>query len=394
MIEGIDKRIIIVGGGPTGLYCAYLLKKLNPNIIITVIEEHKTCGSPMCCSGLIDVSGYNRLKLKNFLVLKDFLINKIYGSHIYGPLEAKIDVLSKDVKAYVIDREKFDNSIKELALSFDVELLSGKRVVSIENNFVTFKDLETDSEEQLRYDYLVGADGPNSLVRKTFFPEIKNSEFVHTYQVTVEGNFDNRNVSVYLGDFAKGLFAWIVPESSSVAKIGLGVSLGKNPKDAFLKFKEKYKLTYQREIYECSGILPISKPLKNLVHDNVLLVGDAACFVKSTTGGGVNFGLLSSEMASKAINERIKEYKSLKNYNTLLKKYRKELNTHYKIRNYLLSKNFVEQDKLLLKIKDSNIHKILEEYGNMDYPSEFLSKIFTNKNSFLLIPEFFKFIIK
>jgi len=394
MIEGIDRRIIVVGGGPTGLYSAYLLKKLNPNIIVTVIEEHKKCGLPICCSGLIDVSGYNRLKLKNSLVLKDFLINKINGCHVFGPLEAKFNISADEVKAYVIDRSKFDDSIRALAENFGVEILTGNRVVSIRDNFITYKNLDSLEEKELRYDFLIGADGPNSIVRKTFFPEIKNKDFIHTYQVTVEGDFDIKNVSVYLGDFAKGVFAWVVPESSSVAKIGLGVLLGKNPKEMFLKFKEKYKITYKKELSECSGILPILKPVKNLVHNNVLLVGDAACFVKATTGGGINFGLISSEMAAKAINARIKEYKNLSIYNDYLSEYRKELNLHYKIRKYIFSKNIFEQDKLLLKIKNTDVIEILEKHGNMDYPSLFLKKFLSNKNIWFLVPEFFKFIIK
>ncbi len=394
MIEGIDKRIIVVGGGPTGLYSAYLLKKLNPNIIVTVIEEHKVCGTPVCCSGLIDVSGYNKLKLKNNLVLKDFLVNKIYGADIFGPLEAKFNVSSKEIKAYVIDRSKFDLKIKELAENFGVEILNGKRVINIKNNFIEFLDLETNETKELRYDFLIGADGPNSFVRKTFFPEIKNQEFIHTYQVTVQGDFNKEKVSVFLSDFSKGLFSWVVPESTSVARIGLGVYLGKNPKEMFNKFKEKYKIKYEREIYECSGILPISKPIKNLVNGNVLLVGDAACFVKSTTGGGVNFGLASCEMAAKAINDRIKEFKDLKLYNKHLSVYRKELEIHYKIRKYFYSKNSFDQDKLLLKIIDAEIPKILEEHGNMDYPSLFISKILLNRKAFALFPEIFKFYLK
>jgi digeranylgeranylglycerophospholipid reductase len=394
MIEGIDRRIIVVGGGPTGLYCAYLLKKLNPNINITVIEEHESIGSPVCCSGLIDVSGYNRLKLKNNLVLKDFLINKVYGSHIIGPIEAKMEVFSKEIKAYVIDREKFDQSIKELAESYGVDILTGRRVTDIKDNLITFLDLEKNQTENLRFDFLVGADGPNSVIRKTFFPEIKNSEFIHTYQINVEGNFDSNSVSVYLGDFAKNFFAWIIPESSTVAKIGIGVPLGLNPKEMFLRFKEKHKIKYIKELYECSGILPISKPLNNLVYKNTLLVGDAACFVKSTTGGGINFGLMSSEIAAKVINDRIKEYKDLNNYNKLLKKYKKELNLHYKIRDYFFSKTILEQDDLLFKINNAKIPEFLEKHGNMDYPSLFINKLLFNRKALSLIPEIFRFLIK
>jgi digeranylgeranylglycerophospholipid reductase len=394
MIEGIDKRIVVVGGGPTGLYCAYLLKKLNPNIIVTVIEKQKECGVPFCCSGLIDVVGYNRLKIKNNLVLKDFLVNKVYGCHINGPIEAKFSVVSKDVKAYVIDREKFDKSIENLAKSFGVEILNFSQVVSLKDNFLTIKNLETLEEKEIRYDFLVGADGPNSIVRKTFFPNIVNEDFLHTYQITAKGVFDDKNVSVFLSDYSKGLFSWIVPESKNVAKIGIGVKLGKNPKEMFLKVKEKFKIKYSDVTHQCSGILPISKPIKNLIYKNVLLVGDAACFVKSTTGGGINFGLLSSQEAARAINDYIKEYKNLENYNNYLKEYRKELNLHYKIRKYFYSKDILSQDKLLLKLKDVGVIDVLEKHGTMDYPSLFIKKCFLNRKIYSLIPEFFKFIIK
>lgn len=394
MIEGIDKRIIVVGGGPTGLYSAYLLKKLNPNIVVSVFEEHKECGLPVCCSGLIDVSGYESLKLKNYLVLKDFLINKVYGANVHGPLESNLSILSKNVKAYVIDRNKFDNSIKKLAKSVGVDIWLGKKVISVDEKSVSYKDLDTEKVEELRYDFLIAADGPNSVVRETFFKNTNKKDFYHTYQVVVNGNFENTKVSLYLGDFANGLFAWVVPESKYVAKIGLGVKLGKNPKEYFLKFKDKFKITYEKEISECSGILPITTPLSNLVYKNILLVGDAGCFVKPTTGGGVNFGLRSAEIAANTINNRIKSQKPLSLYNKNLKKCLKELALHYKIRNFFFSKTIFEQDKFLLKIKNSGVIQYLEMHGNMDMPSKFLFKLMFNKDFFKLFPEIVKFFLK
>ena len=86
-------------------------------------------------------------------------------------------------------------------------------------------------------------------------------------------------------------------------------------------FINKKNIKFEKIISESSGIIPISKPLKNYVFKNRLLLGDAAFFVKPTTGGGINFGLLSCECAEKALTNRFKSFKSLDNYNKFISKY-------------------------------------------------------------------------
>jgi len=394
MIEGIDKRIVIVGGGPTGLYTAYWIKKLNPNVLVIVIEEHEEVGVPVCCSGLISLSGFNRTRLKDYININDFVINKVRGVEIFGPHAAYLNIESRGYKALVIDRDKFDKKIRDLALSMNVEILYSKKLMSVQDECITYKDLITGIISELRYDFLIGADGPNSIVRDSILPTKQKTEFIHTYQIMAEGEFGTEGVSVYLGDFAKGLFGWVIPESPYRAKIGIGTTIGtKNPKEQFDKFLEKSKIKFDKILQSTSGIIPVSKPLEVYARYNRLVVGDAACFVKATTGGGINFGLLSAEIASKAINERLKEFKDLeKNYKILLSSYISELKFHYKIRKYLDSKNNVDLDNLLIKLKSAGIEKFLEEHGDMDFPSKFIYKLLTKPKLFSLASEAIKFI--
>jgi len=393
MIEGIDKRIVVVGAGPAGLYTAYWIKKLNPNILVLVLEEHEEVGTPVSCSGLISLSGFNKTRLKDYININDFVINKVRGVEIFGPHAAFLKVESRGYKALVIDREKFDKRIRDLAISMNVEILYSKKLISVEEDSLRYKDLISGIVTDLHFDYLVGADGPNSIVRDTIVTSKHEMEFIHAYQILVEGEFGTEGVSVYLGDFAKGLFGWVIPESPYRAKIGIGTTIGRNPKEQFDKFLEKSKIKFDKILQSTSGVIPVSKPLEVYARYNRLVVGDAACFVKATTGGGINFGLLSAEAAAKAINERIKEFKDLdKNYKHHLSKYISELKFHYKIRKYLDSKNNVDLDNLLIKLKGAGIEKFLEEYGDMDFPSTFMYRLLAKPKLLSLAPEAIKFI--
>ncbi len=394
MIEGIDKRIVIVGGGPIGLYTSYLIKKLNPNILVTVLEEHDEIGIPVSCSGLISISGFNKTKLKNYININDYIINKVRGADIFGPHLVTLKVESRDYKAYVIDRERFDKKIRDLALSQEVDIQYHQKLISIEDTYLKVKDLRTEIVSDLRFDFLIGADGPNSIVRDSILTKKLEPEFIHSYQILVEGEFGTEGVSIYLGDFAKGLFGWVIPESPYRAKIGIGTSIGtKNPKEQFDKFIDRNKIKFDNILSTTSGLIPVAKPLDVYARHNRLVVGDAACFVKATTGGGVNFGLLSAEAAAKAINERIKEFKDLEtNYKHHLSKYISELKTHYKIRKYIDSKTNIELENLLIKLKKIGIEKFLEKKGDMDFPSYFMPRLLTNPNFITLAPEIIKYL--
>ncbi|MCK9292859.1 MAG: NAD(P)/FAD-dependent oxidoreductase [archaeon] len=400
MIEGMDRRIVVVGGGPAGLYSAYLVKKKNPNILVTLFEEHSEIGIPICCSGLIGIDGLKKTDLLKYIIINDCVDNKVKGANIYGPYKSYFKVLSKVDKAYVLDRGKFDKKIRDLALSVGVEIVYDSRVVDVKENTVFVDDLKKNCSTEYKFDFLIGADGPNSIVRKTCFPEYKDieKEFIIGYQIYVEGEFTKNKVDLYFNDFSRGLFSWVVPESGSSAKIGIGVSLSSdskrknNPKEQLYEFIKKNNIIYDKETSFCSALLPISKPLSNFVKDNVIIIGDAGCFVKVTTGGGVNFGLMSAKIAANAITNRIKDFKKLESYNKDIKRYVSELNLHYKIRRYILSKSNSELDELIQKLNDIGISSILEKEGDIDYPSLFIRKLFFNRKFFSLFRELIKFL--
>lgn len=57
-------------------------------------------------------------------------------------------------------------------------------------------------------------------------------------------------------------------------------------------------------------------PIKRSVKDNILAVGEAAGQIKTTTGGGIFFGLLCSEIAVEKITNTLRNSASLSDYET------------------------------------------------------------------------------
>jgi flavin-dependent dehydrogenase len=117
-------------------------------------------------------------------------------------------------------------------------------------------------------------------------------------------------VEVYLGrDVAPGFFAWLVPTEPGYALAGLLVR--KNAPERFATFisarEAEGRITEIVNKPVCWGI-PL-RPLRKTYTDRVLVVGDAAGQVKPTTGGGIFYSLLASEVASGALHQALSEDK-------------------------------------------------------------------------------------
>lgn len=383
MIKGLETKVVIVGGGPTGLYCAYLIKRFNPRVLVTVLES-KTENQSSCCSGHVSIKGINELMLAPFIDIDKLTKNRVRGAYIFGPNGTLLQVRTKQFQTLVIDRQGFDKEIEKLAKNVGVEILYGHSVVGVDEDYVIVSVSGGDRHINIDYNYLIGADGPNSIVRESFPKKQDNPDFVSTYQLIANGDFKKDMVSMYFGEFANGFFAWVIPESATTAKVGIGTRLGNNPQKAMELFLQVSELKLSNTSFLCSGLIPISKPLDSYIYKNRLLVGDAGYFVKATSGGGLIFGLKSAEIAATTLTDRFKKFKNINNYSKNLKRSISELRLHYKIRKYIYSKTPYEFDELLKNLKDAGIEDFLNNFGNMDYPSKMAPPL-------VFYPKFLKF---
>ena len=144
-----------------------------------------------------------------------------------------------------------------------------------------------------------------------------------------------------------------------------GLLVRKNALERFDQFvlarKSQGKITEVVDKPICWGI-PL-RPLPKTYSDRVLVVGDAAGQVKPTTGGGIFYSLLASEIASGALNRalekdelsaaRLKVYQ--KEWKTLLSK---ELEVGYSAR------------RVFEYLGDGHISSLINQASNNGFVSE------------------------
>jgi digeranylgeranylglycerophospholipid reductase len=275
-------KTIIVGAGPVGCYLGQLLKHHGFDPLL--LEEHAEVGKPVQCAGIVGRGIFEEMRLP---VSHKSILNTIDGAKV--SFNGTSFILNRSKVANIVDREIFD---KELSQKLNIEYNATLHGVHpIKDGYL----LKTSNGEYYA-DLVIGADGPNSRVRKSleFSSDMK---LCRGYQYRLKMTPEQQNlVEVhYLKPFS--LFAWLIPEGNGVARVGM---VSNNPFQELNRFMEKSGI--QGEIVEkIAGTIPIGSC--QLVKGGAALVGDAACQVKPITSGGIYYGMKSAELLADAIKE-------------------------------------------------------------------------------------------
>ncbi len=355
-----------MGGGPAGLFLA---KLLNREHNISVFEEHKFVGYPVHCTGLVsrDVLQYSD---------KNVILNEIRGAEIHISDES-ITLEKKGTAAYVINRAEFDRSFYE---NSDYHILTNERIKEIEKKG---KKYMLKSNKEYISDIVIGADGARSMVRNKIVK--KNIILLNGIQYAIKNKeYLGEYVQVYLDrKYSEGFFSWIVPREDDIL-VGLA-TYDSHPMDRMKSFLKK-NIKNPEIIEKMAGQIPIGiLPEHN--KENIYLTGDAALFVKATSGGGLYYGLKGSQILAECINKG-ESYK--RNLNSMLRELYKDLWLH-RIFSKMDDKELL---KIILKIKEKDLVNVVNEYGDIDNPSIVSKKLIFNRNLIQFYPIILLNIIK
>ncbi|MEK6950966.1 MAG: NAD(P)/FAD-dependent oxidoreductase [Nanoarchaeota archaeon] len=352
-------NIAIIGAGPIGGYAGYLLAKAGHTV--TLYENHPQVGCPIQCTGILTADFDEFLKESGLTMssMDAYLVNVIDTVEVYTP---KGQLAVKD-KNYIVDRTRFDRFFVNLAVQEGAKLFVNHSFSGKNGLGIVIRDSTGKVDKTIQPDIIIGADGPLSPTAKAF--GFYHPERINFYgvQATVEGNFESHTIKTYFGTtVCPGLFAWIVPESATIARVGLATT--KNSKHYFDQFMREHKFV-AKEIQ--AGAIPIYHPQQKLQQGNCYLAGDAAGYVKATTLGGLVPGLQQAQILAKCINNDIdnsgnKDKGIGKSYEQELAPVRRKMWLHWQL--YKLFQKFSDEDwdRLVKYIENSGVTKVLEQH--------------------------------
>uniref|UniRef100_A0A7V3RIN6 NAD(P)/FAD-dependent oxidoreductase n=1 Tax=candidate division WOR-3 bacterium TaxID=2052148 RepID=A0A7V3RIN6_UNCW3 len=357
--------VIIIGGGPVGLYTA---KKLaQKGFKICVIERKTRVGEGVLCTGLISKEGFERFSLPVESILtqiKSFAFNSPKGQRLEYSYSAPF--------AFVVNREIFDYKLFESAIKDGVEYKLGVMVRSIDKDGRFYAIYGNDRKWWARS--VVIATGNNYRLQKNLGLG-KPPGFLYGLQVELPVNVDETNIEIYLGkDYAPGSFAWVVPVNHRGARIG---TILNDADSEYLKrfIKEKFDSVDMELERNRINSKPIAYgPIKKSVQDRIIVVGEAAGQVKTTTGGGIFTGLLCADIAINYLEQALKKNRPLDGYEV---EWRSALSGEFevgkKIRRIASSINDRTLEHLFSFVKHNRFWvDLLIPKINFDYHSDFL----------------------
>ena len=288
--------VIVVGAGPAGNNVAYRLASLGYGV--TVVDWRTRIGDKLC-TGIVGRECIQRYPVDKSLIFCDAKL-----ARVIAPGGEALDFVRQDVQAQVVDRVGYVASFADMARRAGATYLLGHRVtdVSYQGEYVSIQLVDEMERRTLRARALVLASGFGSeLTGQLGLGRL--GDFVTGFQAEVLATHIDQ-IQVYFGhDISPGFFAWLVPTSGSKALVGLlARQHGQVHLDNFmLKLREEGKITAVTKGPSRWGI-PL-KSLRRTFGERVVVVGDAAGQVKPTTGGGIYYALLASEIAADTLHQ-------------------------------------------------------------------------------------------
>ncbi|TET46067.1 NAD(P)/FAD-dependent oxidoreductase, partial [Candidatus Aerophobetes bacterium] len=298
--------VVVVGAGPVGCFTAGRLAE--EGLKVALLEEDEEVGRDVICTGIIGSAAF-----QTFPLPQEAVLSPIKSILFFSPSLYTFQYTSPENMAYVVDRSIFDKGMLRYAEEKRVEV---RLAAPVEKTKLGQNSMEVVAKEgSLNTRALVLATGIGYRLHKDLglaTPHI----FLQGAQTEIEMR-GLRETEIYLGkDIAPGSFAWAVPVSGSKARVGV---LTRNKARFYLERFLEGPLRQRVEKGSKIRQKPIAYgPAARSVNDRVLAVGEAAGQVKTTTGGGIFYGLICSEIAiqvlKKAFHKGDLSYRQLSEY--------------------------------------------------------------------------------
>ncbi|RLG51422.1 MAG: NAD(P)/FAD-dependent oxidoreductase, partial [Thermoproteota archaeon] len=222
------------------------------------------------------------------------------------------------VMGYIIERKMFDKHLAAEAARAGAHVEAGAyaRLKLESGRPAGVKVRRHDGREaEVRCKVVVAADGVESQIARQagLDTRLKPSDLdsCFEYEMAGIGIEDPDLIHMYMGNkIAPRGYIWVFPKDEDRANVGIGIGghLEEQAKLLLDKFIQSRPELRRGSILEVNvGCVPVGGFLKQLVKDNLLVVGDAARQVNPLHGGGVYEAMTAGKLAGQAIAKALHE---------------------------------------------------------------------------------------
>jgi digeranylgeranylglycerophospholipid reductase len=361
--------VVVIGAGPTGCYSAFGLAQKGYDVL--VVEKDSLPRSTPVCTGVIGAEAF-----EDFDLPRESVLATVKDIALFSPGGRTIIHRPPSVQAYAVDRGAFDQSLQERAQKAGALFLGEARCrdIRILSDSVEIETIR--SEKPIRARSVVLASGYNAaLPAKVGLGRILD----HFEGVQTEAEVsDLANTEIYVGrSLAPSSFGWMLPLNGNRARVGLTTRRDGMP------FLERF-LDHPpiRERVRAVGafsrkLIPFGQ-LERSFAERVLVAGEAAGQVKSTTHGGVYYGLIGARCAVETLDEALKKdsfgVSVLSRYEVRWRKIlEKEIDRGFLLRKFFSALNDRQIERLFELSGGDGILSALREKARFDWHGAIIS---------------------
>ena len=279
---------VIIGAGPGGLACARMLA--DHGIQTLVLERKENIGAKVCAGGI--TWGGLISQVPRDLAEKSFPVQ-----HIITRLQ-KVRIEEPTPIIATVNRVKLGNHMARQALNAGAEIMTGRQVKEINGQTLIIEEKESRKRQEISFDYLVGADGSNSLVRRHLGLTSNKMGIGINYQIS--GDLSRMEWHLNSRFFRNG-YGWIFPHGKTVsigAYVPRSVMPAQQLKKGLIAWAETRGFSLAREQARADYI---NYDYQGWRFGRIFLIGDAAGLASGLTGEGIYPAIISGEEAARTI---------------------------------------------------------------------------------------------
>jgi len=301
----LDYDVIVAGAGPGGATVARLCAQTG---LRTLLVERERLPRYKACGGCLSLKSIQLLGFDLSPILENTVLGVKFTYCIHEPFWIK----KERPIAFLVMRDRFDQFLIEKGLEAGVEILDGNKVIHVEEKGDGI-EIELAKGERFHCEYLVGADGPESIVAKSLRlngPRNDRGGVGLESEIPFESvkEFPKEDFSCIHLDFGgvPNGYGWVFPKREGLS-IGIGGMFEKGKKVNPLKYYNAFigKLPY---LQQGGKVRVLGHPLpafygeeQKVSRGKVLLVGDAAHLMDPLMGEGIYYALKSGMLAAETI---------------------------------------------------------------------------------------------